>query len=580
MSPIIKFGDNDNPNITVLLRIITHQMSVGGAFLGLPYYDYPRPEGIEGVIFDSFDVVLSGDAPKRVEELDIEYLKSCFREIKLSFDRFPLEGYFPEKWVLRQRLERLKAVINNNGIVEVPIYGEYWHEPKPKVVLYWGNIKKDKKPELALDATLVHELFHAWNYFCSDRKPRSIPEIDEALVEYATLSFLEKLSQSDLVDGGIWKSHFQSVFKWQMNSVKDMQFCVGLQPAYGFGAYIFENDTQKELLGVYPALSGELSANDPDVKKAVSLLNPIYPFDNEALTLKYIIDALNNKLPGKNKINPAIYSIHNNNCTNMYRNHWTQFVRMWLANSPKATTNMINTQNPRTNSSDYLPEPWWGNDGNDPLDSVCVNLNPGKGDIIQLRSSVSGLPMYNPAALASHLPLTDAWHRDKRALPIAKALRACGCSASGTNSGNLDIELVPWHSEHATPAYGFDVYVKTAAPDIFKWGLSFASDESRRICNPVLKNTVLMRFSASNADRLFNAFYQSHTIQHPVQKSPVYLLPNQNTCWCIYTLSEFPDIRFVCIWRKKGFGLNNFPSEADMIAIFQELSIRRSYPCI
>ena len=97
MSPIIKFGDNDNPNITVLLRIITHQMSVGGAFLGLPYYDYPRPEGIEGVIFDSFDVVLSGDAPKRVEELDIEYLKSCFREIKLSFDRFPLEGYFPEK---------------------------------------------------------------------------------------------------------------------------------------------------------------------------------------------------------------------------------------------------------------------------------------------------------------------------------------------------------------------------------------------------------------------------------------------------------------------------------------------------
>ena len=257
----------------------------------------------------------------------------------------------------------------------------------------------------------------------------------------------------------------------------------------------------------------------------------------------------------------------------MPRNYWSNYVNNWLSGSQAPAPTMKNTLNPMTMSSDYIPEPWWGNDGVQPLDSVCVNLNPGKGDDLQMRRNISKLkiPRYAPSSLASHLPLTDAWHREKRAFPIAKALRACGYSASGTNDGNLDIELIPWHSEHATNAYGFFRYVDNNAVDIFKWGLSFAAEESKRITNPLLKNTVLLRFSASNADRVFKSFYKARAISAPVIKSPINCLPNNNTCWCIYTISQIPDIRFVCIWRKRWYGLNNFPSDADMYSIFQRL---------
>ena len=232
-------------------------------------------------------------------------------------------------------------------------------------------------------------------------------------------------------------------------------------------------------------------------------------------------------------------------------------------------TSMLNTLNPKTDSSDYLPEPWWGNDGVDPLDSVCVNLNPGKGEACQMRCNFATLSSYDPTSLALTLSKTDKWHREKRADPIAKALRSIGIPAKGGNSGNLDIELVPWHSAHATYVYGFYGYIKNNAQDIFDWGLSFAADESRRITNNKLKNTVILRMSAKNAEFLFRQFKNCGAIQSFSQSQAYNVC--QNAHWKEYKLNVFSGFRFVCIWRSKGWNLNDFPSDAVMSCIFSQL---------
>ncbi|MBQ6300306.1 MAG: hypothetical protein IJK79_08020 [Bacteroidales bacterium] len=272
------------------LEVIQSNMSSGGFRLGLPscslILDFER------LLSEHYDVYFSEDAPIRKEEFSVVILKNRKQKLEYLLEGLTEEYQFPEKRALRNQIEELDSIIEKRGIVETKIYGEFLHEPKPKVVLYWGNIRKDKHPYQALEATFVHELFHAWNYFCSGCRPRCIPEIDEAFVEYATLCFLERISQFEDPYADYEKSEFQDVFKWQLRTVEEKQKGVGLYAAYGFGEYIFKTDTQKGLLGVYPFLSGKISSDDPDVQRAVSMLSPFYPKENEKSVLKHTIDAL------------------------------------------------------------------------------------------------------------------------------------------------------------------------------------------------------------------------------------------------------------------------------------------------
>ena len=398
MIPYIKYGD-DTPNLKVTFNIIVNQISDGGMRLGLPFC----PEGNNRpAFFDGVDVVFSQDAPKRVEQLNNVILKACKQKIQILFDSFPRGNDSPKKWALHNQIKILESVINKDGIVETPIYGEFICKPKPMVLLYWGNIKNDRKPYLALEATLVHELFHAWNYFCSDVKPRCIPEIDEALVEYATLSFLEKLSESNLIDSGIWMSHYRDVFSWQLNAVNEKQLSVGILAAYGFGAYIFEKDSQKELLRVYPALSGTLSASDPDVQMAVSLLNPLYPVCYEDLTLKHIKDALNRKLPNNNRIHipltitsypPSINTP--SSMTSTERTLFWEIINCGLNNYAKSgpCQTVIDSQNAASLGAFHVPEPWNGNLSSAKI--LFVSINPGysAGELYPR----TGLPYWTPS---------------------------------------------------------------------------------------------------------------------------------------------------------------------------------------
>lgn len=294
---------NYRPVIDALIK----QLSCGGEWLGLPHQDERFPKGYKHELLSEgcVTVILSEEAPVRTEQFDVEALKEQMQKLQKALDRLPEESR--ERWPLREQLRKLEDTISNGGIVKSVLYGAFMPEPEPTVILYMGNIRKDRHPDFARDATLVHELYHAWNFFSSECSRRTVPAIDEAIVEYETLCFLDRISKAkDVIEDSWVRDYFNDVFKWQLNAVKDKQLSIGLLAAYGFGAYIFENDPQLELLRAYPPLSGKLSVSDPDVQEAVSLLTPIYPYDNEALALKHIIDALNKKHPANNRIHIQI----------------------------------------------------------------------------------------------------------------------------------------------------------------------------------------------------------------------------------------------------------------------------------
>ena len=119
-------------------------------------------------------------------------------------------------------------------------------------------------------------------------------------------------------------------------------------------------------------------------------------------------------------------------------------------------------------SSDYVPEPWWGNDGTGVLHSVVINLNPGSGKDGQLWRSVSGIPAYADLVNGYRLKETINWHFTERAFPMLSALYYLNkIPLSGLDfSNNLNaashfsMELIPWHTGSAARQYGYDAYIR------------------------------------------------------------------------------------------------------------------------
>lgn len=259
--------------------------------------------------------------------------------------------------------------------------------------------------------------------------------------------------------------------------------------------------------------------------------------------------------------------------------YWNSFVLNWVLN-PIGPDNLYNTeQDPKTGiidlSKDYVPEPWWGNCGNNdtPLYSVCLNLNPGKGDPgLQTRSNRSLVAIKQYPDVFQLLPATDNWHATKRAQPIGDALRAEKNIPAGPLKNHLSVELIPWHTEHATGSLGYWSYVKNNIEDVYNHSFMFAAEEAERIEGP-LKKTVIMRFSESAANRIFKLFNQRLLVSPP-SSTQMSGLSNPNVHATVFKFHNEPNLsghRFVAIWRSKGFGLNNFPDQESMKDIIRQL---------
>ena len=185
---------------------------------------------------------------------------------------------------------QLSKLQESGGTITTPLLGSF-DAQNQKVYLYIENIEQALKPRTAaLIKTFIHEIFHAWNYFSSFCKERAVREIDEPMVEFGTLLFLQEIAKSD--------SAFEPIFDWAKSTVHKKQDNSGSNAAYGFGYYLFsligskEEKTVQKLLEVYSRKSGSIIAFPKLTQQIKELLYPCYPIEKENDVYKFFCRVL------------------------------------------------------------------------------------------------------------------------------------------------------------------------------------------------------------------------------------------------------------------------------------------------
>ena len=206
----------------------------------------------------------------------------------------------------------------------------------------------------------------------------------------------------------------------------------------------------------------------------------------------------------------------------------------------------------------YIPEPWWGNDGSNPLHSIIINYNPGEAQCCQKSGTVSVLHSYATEIVNSGLlPRTEKWHWTNRAEPILSSLLRNGIITSRPClNGHLSIELIPWHTKGVTPEYW--KYIEQNARAVFDNVFIFASNEAARIVNSKLHNVVLLRMSGNSTRKLLSILAgidKSIFVSSGATKSG-------NTKYLEFQFSSLSDTRFISFWGSTI--RNGMPSQSEM----------------
>lgn len=234
----------------------------------------------------------------------------------------------------------------------------------------------------------------------------------------------------------------------------------------------------------------------------------------------------------------------------------------------------------------YLPEPWWGNNGMHPLHSVVINFNPGEGGKVQYNNDLnnSGYSTYVNAHIRDYISYiqrnpkqkisnnndflqTCDWHYSRRAKWIYEAITPIyGCSNYQLSNNlslhnHLSVELIPWHSKSATS--DFHRYVATNRNAIFEHSVKFAAEASKCINNPILRNVVIVRMSSSAFKQCLGGIGGlNYLIQEVKIDAGIY---------CIFEFTTIPNVIFVCIWGEHS--QNAFPSKDSLAKILNEIAI-------
>ncbi len=229
----------------------------------------PKPKSEDGAPIDRQEVV---DALSQAEKEQIEADKELLEAFKRgNSNKNKLKNYLLGKGYLNQ----------SDGTTIVPsidLFGEFEVEPTPRVIIYLGSLIKCSKRDGGLIATLVHELFHAFNYF-KGGKARSVREVDEPMVEFAAGIFLKAMSQTD--------SSFNAIYTWHQKEVYSKTKGVGEIACYGFGRYLMDNVATKSKFGEdqwiesYAKISSSINPTRPIVSAIQKELYPFYPAQSE-----------------------------------------------------------------------------------------------------------------------------------------------------------------------------------------------------------------------------------------------------------------------------------------------------------
>ena len=270
-------------------------------------------------ILDNFEVQILDEREPHPQSVDANRLRKKYDElmgkIERIYGRLQNDPKFIDKWnnicLVAEKVRGLHADYGDK--VELPSYqplGEFIPEGKPKVVIYYKSIKKCIKSIedcwSVMAAVFVHEMFHAWNYFNAGQS-RSVLAIDEPMVEFETLYFLQELE-------AFTKSLSHPLHENWKSRVQDKQQLIGDVAAYGFGYYLYEKlseidaDESIKWIETYSKKSASIKL----VKQVRDALIPIYPFMSEAKVMewfkKIIFDA---KASTKTAVKSATAKISN-----------------------------------------------------------------------------------------------------------------------------------------------------------------------------------------------------------------------------------------------------------------------------
>jgi hypothetical protein len=236
----------------------------------------------------------------------------------------------------------------------------------------------------------------------------------------------------------------------------------------------------------------------------------------------------------------------------------------------------------------YIPEPWWGNNGQERLQSIVLNYNPGQAGPAQGYANahlllaggsysdfVASEVRNYVAGSATMLPPTNNWHFVKRAIPIYRALVDTATITAYSSerdyyAHHLSVELAPWHTKGVTGS--LLAYINANLRALFDDALFFAAEQSLRINNKKLNKKVIIRASGSRIDHLLKSLrFQgiSNYTLHPFGTAA--LLHRGNGRCMRFMLSEInkrlgEQVVFLCIWGTTS--RNDFPSRLDLKDIF------------
>lgn len=265
-----------------------------------------------------------------------------------------------------------------------------------------------------------------------------------------------------------------------------------------------------------------------------------------------------------------------------YYQYWESFIVQWYKwkkeecrEAPNGWSNpddlpLYNNKEAKDMSSLYIPEPWWGNDGRQPLHCVVVNFNPGEGGEEQTWENIPYKSSYTDDIVNANnvLLFTKCWHWSKRAKPILKIVKEKEEENIKEWLGLqhcLSVELIPWHTKTVTPSY-WD-YLKANISKVYEHSICFAANEARRIDNQMLNSVVILKMSGQNTKTLLKYLDEAKISSSKVK--PIQSVNSGKGKYMEFTINDLPDIRFISIWGARS--RNNFPSNEEMKEIFEKI---------
>lgn len=236
-------------------------------------------DAIPPIYKDNFDirelkVLKNCDLKYFSKEMGVELGKSDYQKGHPLYER---QTYF------RSLASSMDNAIENGGVVTTSPLGEFVDKEK-KVNIYLGNVDKAAcvKDEYAtresiLTTTFVHEMIHAWIFFACGEKRYTVREIEEAMVEFATLYFLKQISHEN--------KEFEPILKYAVRRVRHKQAVFGRLAANGYGYYLYSllPNNEQQVLNLFVAYSKNSGLINPSpfVKHIIIMLDPLYPFERE-----------------------------------------------------------------------------------------------------------------------------------------------------------------------------------------------------------------------------------------------------------------------------------------------------------